>query len=260
MIELTTAEMIQVSTDWVAPGTTRDAVLAQPALAGMLPSVETAHQGLRRVAPDTELPVRLKTLSDEGFERDLSHDDTIRGTHTVVTGLSILATDPAEKAQLLALLDFMLPEGLQAVRKTYRGEAGEAALLTERMAEQPEKAAQLSALVLPIGGGTPLRTFVDRWIADATRLGAIDSERATLSSATDGPIVTPAEARSARLVWMKQVRAMLAVADAVNLSEAAHQSIFGNLEAAVATASKRGRTPKTVVTTAVVTSDPLKAV
>ena len=97
-------------------------------------------------------------------------------------------------------------------------------------------------------------------MADATRLGAIDSERATLSSATDGPIVTPAEARSARLVWMKQVRALLAVADAINLSDAAHQSIFGNLEAAIATASKRGRTPKQVVTTAVATPDPLKAV
>lgn len=260
MIELTTAEMIQVSTDWVSPGTTRDAVLAQPALAAMLPSIETAHHGLRRVAPDTELPARLKGLSEESFDRDLSHDDTIRGTHAVVTGLSILAVDPTEKAQLLALLDFLLPEGLQAVRKTYRGEAGEAALLDERMEEQPDKTAQLSAMVLPIGGGTPLRTFVDSWIADATRLGAIDSERATLVTTTEAPVVTPAEARTARLVWMKQVRALLAVADAVNLSEPAHQSIFGNLEAAVATASKRGRTPKPVVATAIATPDPLKTV
>ena len=245
MNDLTTGEMSQVSGGWITPGAARAAILAKPALGAMLPSVEAAHHGLREVAPDNDAPARLKELAVEGQASDQRHDSTIRGSHMVLTGLSILADDEAERAQILALLAFLLPDGLQAIQKTYRGEAGAAELLLRRLAEEPARVAQVEAMVLPIAGGTALRTFVDRWTSEATRLGAIDDERVALTTAAPGAaaVVTPAEARAARLDWMNQVRAMIAVAKAIKLSPEEYQVIFGNLEAAEATAARRGRAP-----------------
>ena len=242
MNDLTTPEMSQISGSWISPGAAREAIRASPPLEAMFPSVEAAHLGLREVAPDSDVPARLKVLGAEGQTRDMRHDNTIRGSHMVLTGLSLLTEDIAERAQLLSLLTFLLPDGLLAVQKTYRGEAGAAELLTRRLTEEPARAAQVDAMVLPIGGGTPLRTFVDRWTGEAARLGSIDDERVALIASAPGAatVVTPAEARAARYDWISQVRAMLAVAKAIKLSPEAYRTIFGNLEAAEATAAGRG--------------------
>ena len=241
---LTTEEMIQISSGWTTPGTMRDAILGKPALAAMLPSVEAAHAGLSGVVPDVDAPARLKQLTITGAAGDLRHDNSMRGSHMLLTALSILTEDAEEEAELLALQNFVLPDGLQGTQKTYRGEAGAAELLTRRLVEEPARAEQLSAMVLPIGGGTPLRTFVDRWISEANRLGVIEDERVALVAATPtAKVVSPAAARAARTEWMNQVRALLAVATAIKLAPETHKTIFGGLEAAEDKASRRGRSP-----------------
>ena len=246
MIELTMAEMSQISDGWFAPGAPRDAIAANPALEALMPSVRVAHTGLRHAAPDTNGPARLKQLADEATGCDQRHDGGMRGSHVLLTGLAMLAPTEAERDQILALRTFVLPHGLEGTQKTYLGEAGEASLLAQRLVEEPARAAQLDAMVLPLAGGTPMRAFVEGWMNEAERLGEIEKERVALA----GPAVTPAvsvvtlaEARAAREAWMRQVRALRAVASAIGITAEAHHAIFGELEAAEAKAAKRGRPP-----------------
>ena len=250
MNDLTTPEMAQISGGWFTEGAARTAIAATPALDALMPSMNTAHIGLRNVAPDVDMTVRLKQLADEGVGCDYRHDTTMRGTHVVFTGLSMLASTDVERDRLLALRDFVLPDGLAGTQKSYRGEAGEAALLTQRFEEEPARAAELDAMVLPVDGGITLRTVVNRWMSEATRLGEIDKERVALTGpgTASTTVITPAAARAAREAWMEQVRALRVVAAAVRLSPERHHAIFGELEAAEAKAARRGRAAAVQVT------------
>jgi hypothetical protein len=176
------------------------------------------------------------------------HDNTIRGTYGYLGALATLANDAAEATELLALRAFMLPDGLLAVQKTYRGEAGEAALLRQRLAEHPEKAARLATLAVPVGAGTTVGALVDLWTAKAARLGEIDDERAALVAAAALPGAAPGPSRqalrNARYTWIQQVNALLAIATAIKLPQETHQAIFGHLEAALAIAERRGNGAK----------------
>ena len=248
MIGLTTGEMFQVSEPWLTPGAKRDAVLAVPAIAAMLPSLEEAHLALAPPIPDAGLPARLSTLTVEGETLDSSHDNGMRGFYGFVGGMIRLARTEATRVALISLRNQVLPEGQDGARKTYRGEAGEAALLEQRLQENPALVTQLDAIIVHVDGGIPLGTFVREWMRDAKRLGEVDSERAALveAGALPGelPPVTRQDARSARANWTRQVRAMLSIADAIKLSDEAHASIFGDLEAAQEIARKRERSGK----------------
>ena len=248
MIGLTTGEMFQVSEPWVTPGTKRDAVLAVPALAAMLPSIEEAHLTLAPPVPDAALPARLAALTTEGETLDARHDNGMRGVFGFIGEMIRLARTEATRVSLSELRNQLMPEGLEGTRKTYRGEAGEAALLEQRLREKPALAEQMDAIIVHVDGGIPLGTFVREWMRDAKRLGEVDSERAALVEAGalpgETPPVTRQDARSARANWTRQVRAMLSIADAIKLSDEARASIFGDLEAAQEIARKRERTGK----------------
>ena len=222
--------------------------MSVPALAALEPSVASAHASLGVAEPEVALPARLLELTDESAGCDGVHDNTIRGTHTYLGALATLATHAAEATELLALRAFLLPDGLLAVQKTYRGEAGEAALLRQRLAEQPEKAARLATLAVPVGAGTTVGALVDLWTSKAARLGELDDERAALVAAASlpGAAASPSrqELRNARYTWIQQVNALLAIATAIKLPAEAHQAIFGHLEAALAIAERRGNGPK----------------
>ena len=243
--------MFQVSEPWVTPGEKRDALMAVPPLAGMMPFIEEAHTGLVPAVPVAALPARLAELTTEGLSLDGSHDNGMRGVYTFIGAMILLARTEATRVALADMRNQLMPEGLEGTRKTYRGEAGEAALLEERLRENPALVAQMDAITVHVDGGVSLGTFVREWMRDAKRLGEVDSERAALveAGALPGaaPAVTRQDARAARVNWMRQVRAMLAVAEAAKLSEAVHRTIFGDLEAAQEIASRRdrsGRGPK----------------
>lgn len=245
---LTMAEMAQISEPWVTPGPKRDAVLAVPALAGMLPSIEGAHLGLKPVVPEVTLSARLEELTDEGSSLDWSHDNGMRGVHGFLSGMILLARTEPTRTTLRDVRNQLLPEGLEGTQKTYRGESGEALLLETRLRENPELAAKIESITVPVDGGVSLGTYVRAWVADAKRLGEVDSERTALVEAAAlpgaAPAVTRADARTARAIWRRQVRAMLAIAEATKLSDASFRTIFGDLEAAESIAAKRGRPGK----------------
>jgi hypothetical protein len=234
---LATEEMVQVSSPWVKDGTeARKAILAVPLMASVLPKVEAAHQGLHAAQPGGENP-RLAELQKEAFEEDQRHDTVVRGIHTYLTGLATLSGDTG--GELLQLRDFLLPEGLEAIQKSYRAEAGAGDLLQTRLGENPGVKKQLKDI--PVLKKN-LAHYVDQWLASARRLGSLEDERAQIVLGPAGP--SDAENLvKARHQWIRAVNALVANAELAGLDPAADRLIFGPLHLAEKAADRRGKLP-----------------
>ena len=236
---LTTEEMVQLSGPWVTAGTdARKAILAVPEMAGVLPKVEAAHQALHAAQPGTDDP-RLAKLQEEAAEEDVQHDTLVRGIHTFLTGLALLGGDTPAADVSSKLRDFLLPDGLETMQKTYRAEAGAAKLLETRLAGDAGVKKQLKEITVH---KKPLGHFVDLLLARANRLGELEDERAALESAAAGPS-DGARLVAARNQWIRAVNALVANADLAELDETKSRLIFGSLRLAEKKADRRGKVP-----------------
>lgn len=233
---LTNEEMVQVSGEWVVAGSpARKAMLAKEELSGLVPRVEAAHTGLLALQP-TAPTARAASLMAEAAALDQTHDTLIRGVHGLLGGLILLADTPEQAEAYAHLRTVLLPEGLDHIQKTYRGEAGAAEMLASRLEADAAARKQLKDIQV---GKKPLAAFVTRWIEAARQLGKLESERAQLDA-------TPAEGGGAKLLaarngWIRAVNALLANAELAEVDEATDRLIFGTLRAAERNADRRGR-------------------
>jgi hypothetical protein len=199
---LTAQEMVQLSKPWITandPG--RAAIEKVPLLSALLPRIEEAHNALFTVQVETEDP-KAKALSEQEAGLDAEHDALVRGIYGALTMLSEFS---AQKEDLLRLRDLMLPEGLEHARKTYRGEAGHAAMLTARLDEATR--AKIKSIVLH---DKTLADLVDAWLSAANQLGTLEEERARLGAPA---ATTVAEMNSTRMAWVRVTNALLANAE-----------------------------------------------
>src|SRR5690606_9871603 len=122
---------------------------------------------------------RKAELSRLLSETDAVHDVLAGGIYGLLTEMSRLDD---EGADLLSLRDALMPQGLaRTVQSTYRGQAGHAGLLRERLtADLRQQLAQI-----PLRKGNLLER-TEAWLATADRLGALEEERARLEL-SEGP-------------------------------------------------------------------------
>ena len=104
-----------------------------PATAALLPELDNAHDSLLSTQVKPEAETRLAAIIKIEKSLDVRHDDLIRGVSGLLTSLAYLTRDPALAAGVLHVLSVLLPDGLDAVTRTYREEAGQAALLESRL-------------------------------------------------------------------------------------------------------------------------------
>ena len=222
--------MVQLSEQWVTPDTEAHTIVKSvPLLAAMLPQIEGAHQSLMSMIPAADSP-KFKELSAAEAELDVRHDTLVRGIHGGLTSIALISANGAE---LLSLRDLLLPEGLAHTQKSYRGEAGHAALVEPRLDANTRK--RLSAVNLH---DRTLETLVDEWLGVAKQLGALEAQKAKLVG-PDGN--TALEISQARFGWIRVVKAFLANAELVSIDEAQDRVLFGALHAAELAADRRKR-------------------
>jgi len=227
---LTAQEMIQLSAPWVTPNDPASAALAKvPLLAALLPQLEAAHRAIFEVQAQNEDP-KAKSLSLAEAELDASHDDLVRGIHGALSALSELSPSADD---LLRMRDLLLPDGLDHTRKTYRGEAGHAAIVASRLDDGLR--ARMKSVTLH---DKNLLELVDAWLDGARKLGTLEEERARLSAPS---ATTAAQINAARLGWVRVTNALVANAELAQLDADADRTLFSALRAAERTADGRKR-------------------
>lgn len=230
LLRLTAAEMVQLSAPWVAPNDeAHQIVMSIPLLAALLPQVEAAHELIFSMIPAAESP-KVKELSATEAEVDDQHDTLVRGIHG---GLSSMALVSANGAELISLRDLLLPQGLLHARKSYRGEAGHAALLEPRLDTETRK--RLAAVRLH---DRTLEALVDEWLKLARQLGELEEQKARLVGSIGN---TALEISQARYGWIRVAKALLANAELAQITEEQDRVLFAALRAAEITAARRKR-------------------
>jgi hypothetical protein len=226
---LTVAEMNPISAPLVAQGNAaREALERVPSLAALLPQLQKAHTAVFAIAGPPEDP-RVRQLVEREAALDAEHDDVVRGLHGALTALARVSSAGTE---LLQLRDTLFPEGLAHIQKSYRGQAGHAAIVEARLDDALK--ARLKAVNLHDKNVLELTL---RWLTIAKELGAAEEERARLEPQQS----SAAEINSARLGWVRIMNALLANADLVDLDQATDRLLFGPLRAAEHAAGSRGR-------------------
>ncbi len=231
-------EMLPITAPWLDPSNpAHQAILASTDLAPSIPRLTSAHEDLSKNAQPLHDNPRIEQISNEQADVDNRHDDIIRGSYSLLTGIAALL-GPEHGASILELRDLIVPEGLSSTQKTYLAEAGQAAQLAERLT--PEIRALTSKI--RIDPQVPSRTFthfLDEWLNLGKQLGTLEDEKAHLAPANR----TQATLLAARNKWIRAVNLFLATAEAAEIDPATHQLLFGPLLAAEAKAAKRSTKP-----------------
>lgn len=236
---LTTGEMAHVSEDWVNPKSeAHQAILATPELAALIPRVEAGHKGLHATQPKVD-DARLTKVQEKAAGFDLRHDEIVRGAYWLLTSLAWLAGAGETAESLLRLRDFLFPDGLETIQKSYREESGAASLLETRLAG--DAAMKKQAKDVPVFK-TNLLHYIDELLRVAKALGVAEQERAQLAAAAAGQS-DPQKVLDARNKWIRAVNLVQAVAADADLPEETTRIIFGALQLAEKAADKRKGTP-----------------
>jgi hypothetical protein len=217
---LTSDEEYQVSMPWVTVGDpARAAIEKTPLLAPQLPQLQKAHTGIAAVR-GREDPKQQSIVQLE-LEVDHRHDTLVSGIYGSLSMLSVLS--PA-KEELLSLRDLLFPDGLSHTKRSYRGEAGHAALVAAHL--DAAVTARLKAVNLH---DQNLFDLVQQWLAAAKQLGDLEEQKARLA---ETPPTLASEVQAARMTWVRTVNLFVANAQAAELDPDTDKLLFAPLRAA----------------------------
>jgi hypothetical protein len=206
---LYTGEMVSLSGPLTTAGHADRQILADiPATAALLPELDSAHGSLLSTQVKPEAETRLAVIIKAEKRLDVRHDDLIRGVSGLLTSLAYLTKDPELAARVLHVLSVLLPDGLDAVTRTYREESGQASLLESRLS--PADVTLLKRIKILEGTAWDA---IKEWMDVGAQLGTLEDERAGLPE-TSGP--APADVVTARNKWIRTINAMRSVLDLVS--------------------------------------------
>lgn len=209
----------------------RQTLAAIPATAALLPELDGAHGSLLAMQVKPEAESRLAVIIKAQKILDVRHDDLIRGVSGLLTSLAYLTKDPELAARFQHLLTVILPDGLDAVTRTYREESGQAALLESRLT--PADVALLKKIKILEGTAWDA---IKEWMDVGAQLGALEDERSAIP-ATTGPAA--ADVVSARNKWIRTINAIRAVLDLTGSSNPGVVKILSRLAEAERKADHR---------------------
>lgn len=239
---LTDGEMIDVTGAWVDAKRGRPAFEAIPLLAALLPSVLEAHNGL--VSADTPKvddgrEAQRQKLYADGVAMDQRHDRKGRGAFNLLGALIDMTDDPVEVEQFTAMRKALFPDGtLNVLKASWRGEAGNALSVKERVLDDRDKTAELKEIPLP--GHKTLLDRVREFVEAGRKLGAIEDRRAELNAPTTEATPVKGNSFAARARWCSVVATAVHLADNVlGLDEKTRYTLFGALDDAERKADAR---------------------
>lgn len=228
-------EMIQISGTWIDPASkAHEAILANDEIKPITGRIRAAHELLATAAQPVDTP-RLNTIIEQEARIDARHDAIIRGIWGFLTAKAELIGGDAGNA-FISLRDLLLPDGLQSQLKTYRGEAGQALQLADRMT--PAVRAQTDGILIGQGPNAQTLTYyVDELIDLGKQLGTFENERAVLEAGEhDGGAL-----QKARNKWVRVVNAFVSNAEMAELDAETDALLFEPLRVAEKKADERAR-------------------
>lgn len=202
--DLSTPVMVSLTSTWVDHSHGDHAALcAQPQSAGLVSSVEASHNGLLAIQVSTteSASARLIEVKAEQTAVSQRHDRMIHGVWWYLSAVAALTPSAEKAAELTALRDRLLPDGLSLKNTSYRDKIGAASLAHARLTR--EDRALLASLRTPVG---TLDDAVTGWFAEAARLGELEHERATIEPQG----TAPADVLKARNNWVRTIAAVRA--------------------------------------------------
>ncbi|HEY4118448.1 MAG TPA: hypothetical protein VGM56_11360 [Byssovorax sp.] len=230
----------------------RKALEHDKATKGLLESLEAAHAelvGTRETGPSTALTANLKKIQTDQAAHDDVHDGLARGAFHVLTGLAEIARARGgddRTRELLDLRDSLFPQGLQVIKDTYADEASEAV----RVAANLTKAQKKSLGALPTIDGRTLLDEVQGRFDAAGALGDLEQDKRDVETqlAKKTGVVTAGDVLAAQRRWMRAVKALVSVIDAVRAPDPALAELvvapLAALEEAGDRRSKKKKTKK----------------
>ena len=233
---LTTQTMIALSKAWLDPEGEMPLLEGQPMTAALLPTLQEAHDGLIKTQPAASRTVsKEEALKEEQVEKDGLHDRKARGLYLVLEGFGALVDAPELRDKLLGLQGKLFKTGLKVVNFSYLDEAGEVELVEERLNDDDRDL--LASLPYPEG---TLQQAHDARITAARDLGKLEHKIADLSAnMRRSSAITGADVIRARNVWIRAVRAFLAIIDLVALEEQDRNRLLTPLNESMENASRR---------------------
>lgn len=228
-------EMIQISGTWIDPASkAHEAILANDEIKPITVRIRAAHELLATAAQPVDTP-RLNTIIEQEARIDARHDAIIRGIWGFLTAKAELIGGDAGNA-FISLRDLLLPDGLQSQLKTYRGEAGQARQLADRMT--PAVRAQTDGILIGQGPNAQTLTYyVDELIVLGKQLGTFEDERAVLEAGDhDGGAL-----QKARNKWVRVVNAFVSNAEMAEIDAETDALLFEPLRVAEKKADERAR-------------------
>ncbi len=192
--------MIELSGAWL--GTNRALLEAMPHVAPLLPDLQQAHDALVAAVTAAADDGGVGELTDQITECDTLYRRLARGILGLLTAVSDLADDAADKQRFGALKTVMFPRGASIVTKSYLDEAGQAALVEASLTDDQKK--QLKAIPTPHGS---LFAISRAWFKAARELGELTQKRAGI---TDQPKAATGTLLQ-RNAWVRIVKAIVSM-------------------------------------------------
>ncbi|MEM9494033.1 MAG: hypothetical protein AAGC55_33110 [Myxococcota bacterium] len=177
-----TTEMISVTRSWTDP-THRDyqRLANSPILAPLHPQIIKTHRALVHLQPVAATTVRLGEVQDEQVVVDRLHDRLVRGIELYFQALGHLLGTAADREAVEQLRVRVVPGGLKIVNASYREQVGHGEMVAAALTE-----ADWATLARMGTFRGTLDDAVTAWLAAASRLGALDRERRTLTAGIPG--------------------------------------------------------------------------
>lgn len=236
---LTTQLMVSYSLNWLDPTRERPIIERYPISRALLPRIEEAHGNLFAFQRKSlESQGEIAAIQKDQARLDAEHDRNIRGVYNYLTALAELSFDEDEARHYLDLRDLLLPEGLQAIIRSYAGEGGEVLLLEQRLTPQ----AIANIRNIPTPGGN-LYEHVQAWIKAGHTLRALEERRMDILRTLGESETKQADVARARNEWIRMAHALRANLELDRASAEDMERVFRYLDAGEAKADRAAALP-----------------
>lgn len=236
---LTTQLMVSFSQNWIDATRERPIIERYSISRALLPRLEEVHGNL--------LSFQRKSLESQeaiaGIQRtqarlDAEHDRNVRGVYNYLTALAELSGEEERAEYYLELRDLLLPDGLQAVIRSYAAQGGEVLLLQQRLNRDVQAA--LRDIPTPDGN---LYDHVEAWMKAGLALRALEEKRVDVAKTVGKAELKGTDVIRARNEWIRTVHALRANLDLDGASAEDVERIFRYLDAAEAKADRAAALP-----------------
>jgi hypothetical protein len=239
---LTTETMLHLSQGWLDPQGSLPILEQHDLTRGLLEHLRSNRRAMRAASQSTnDWDQKLEELSREQFALDYAHDQQVRGLFQLLGAMAELCEQEASATELLELRQWLFPQGLDLVRRSYVEEAGHGGYIEEQLT--PELRKKLKAISWKISKQTTnLLLEVEKWLAASRELGKREAEKLQLQSlrSTSKSQNRSRTMNQVRQEWIRLVHALRTNLDLVaELSASEREHVLGLLTKQEQEANKR---------------------